>query len=131
MNEHNDRPSGRPSPGARKPVVVETVSRREKLIALLVGGVLLLLLAFGVFKMGGRVSGNTLSGTIVGKVHTPYKEEQVTIGRKGLDARKKDGDYELRVVVNGTEYIVPVHKETYEAKKEGERFTFPRPPRSR
>lgn len=109
------------------PLVVPGVTAWEKITAALIGFLILGVVLFGVSKMGGRISQNTLTGTIVEKVHTPYHEEQFTLGRKGVDSRKKDGDYELRVAVKGREYIVPVYKEIYEAKKKGESFTFPRP----
>lgn len=112
----------------KKPFVVPSTTRRDTIVAVLVGGIILGLILFGVSKMGGRVAGLNLTGTITKKTFVPFKEEQVTFGKKKMNALKIDGEYEFEVMVNGTLYIVPVHKGVYEAKKEGESFTFPKPP---
>lgn len=124
---HADPATPNPSEG-KKPLVIETVSSRERIIAILIGLACLLVVLFAVSKLGNRLASNTLTGTIIAKSFTPLKEEQITLGRQGVKARAKDGDYEFRVNVQGREYIVPVYKETYKSKKEGDTFTFARPP---
>jgi len=102
---------------------------RDFWIALTVGLLLMGALIFGFSQMGNRVAGLNLTGVITEKIFTPLGEEQVTIGRKKLTAIKVDGEYELKVKVGETDYIVPVPKEVYEKMQVGDSFTFPRPPK--
>ena len=91
------------------------------------GGALLALLLFTVMNLGNGVAGATLQGTIVAKHFTPLKEEQVTFGKRGMQARQIDGEYVLECDVKGRLYLVSVEKELYEARKIGDTFYFARP----
>ncbi|MEI6562165.1 MAG: hypothetical protein WCO68_08800 [Verrucomicrobiota bacterium] len=109
----------------KQPYVVPSTARRDLLIGLAIGLVLMTLIILGVMKMAGGVAGATLDGKIVAKHFTPYEEKQVTFGKGGV--RQKEGEYVLECQAGGRLYLVYVGKETYNAAKEGGRYLFPRP----
>ena len=110
-----------------KRLVVPDNSRRETIIAIVLGILLFVGIIYGIMNMGTGVAGKTLTGKIVLKEFKPQPEEQITIGKSGVKMKSIDGEYSFEVDVEGRVYIVWVQKEIYEAKKIGEEFTFPRP----
>jgi|GEM_PF-2145707 len=112
---------------SKPPLVVPTISRREIIVSVVVALVVLSAIIFGVVKMGNRFTTAKLTGVIELKTFTPRAEDQVTIGKKGVEVRHIEGEYGFEVRAGGKVYVVPVEKEIYDAKKVGERFTFPNP----
>ena len=111
-------------------VVIASTTKREALIAVLAGLLVLAFVGYGIFQMARPVAGNTLTGVVVGKVFTPQREQIIDFsGRKIERAREIDGEYVLKVRVEkgGRVYEVPVEKPVYEGKKEGDSITFLRP----
>ena len=111
-------------------VVIPRTTRREALIAIVAGLLVLVFVGYGIMQMGQKVPGNDLTGVIVGKTFTPQKERQIEFsGRKIQRTRKIDGEYVLKVRVGAENrvYEVPVEKPVYESKKEGDPMTFLRP----
>jgi hypothetical protein len=112
-------------------VVIQDTRRRDTLIAIVVGALLLAGVVFGMMSMSKpHVSANILVGTVVGKQFTPQREEQVSFsGRKLQGTKQIDGEYVLKVRVEKENriYDVPVEKPTYELKAEGDKLEFVRP----
>ena len=122
-----------PSPQSPQPerVIVRDTKRRDTLIAIGVGLVILVFVAFGIRHMSRPVQGNKLVGEIVEKVFTPAPERQVAFtGRKIEGVKEIPGEYVLRVQVKEVNrtYDVPVPEFTYKSKKVGDSFAFIRPP---
>ena len=46
---------------------------------------------------------------------------------EGVHTKHIEGDYLLDIRAEGHTYTVAVDKKTYDGRKEGDRFTFPRP----
>jgi len=111
----------------KAPLVVPTTTARELIVGVCIGTVVLGLIIYAVLNMGTGVTGNTLSGIITEKRFTAQPEEQVTIGKGGVHASHVDGEYVFEVSVGTRPYEVWVNKKTYEAKRVGEPFVFPRP----
>lgn len=113
-------------------VVLPNTSRRDTIIAIAIGAVLLVGVGFGVMTMSKpHTSANILQGVVVGKQFTPQKEEQVSFsGRKLQGTKQIEGEYVLKVRVEkeNRTYDVPVEKPVYEMKKEGDAMEFVRPP---
>ena len=113
-------------------LVLPNTSRRDTLIALVIGAAVLLFVGLGIVKMSEpHSSANTLVGVVVGKQFTPQKEEQVSFSGRRLEGAKQiDGEYLLKVRVENENrtYDVPVEKPTYEMKNNGDRIEFVRPP---
>jgi hypothetical protein len=117
-----------PQPGR---VVIRDTKRRDTLIAVGVGLVILVFVALGIRQMSRPVQGNKLIGEIVEKVFIPAPERQVAFtGRKIEGVKEIAGEYVLRVQVKEVNrtYDVPVPEFTYRSKKVGDSFTFIRPP---
>ena len=111
-------------------VVLPSTTKRDALIAIVAGLLVLAFVGYGIMQMARPVQGNQLTGVIVGKEFTPMKERQITFsGKKLKSARVIDGEYVLkvRVMPENRVYDVPVEKAQYEAKKEGDAMTFLRP----
>jgi len=101
------------------------------MIAIGVGTLLMIFIGYGLMHMGSPVKGNRLTGTIVEKIFTPQKEQQVTFsGRKIEGVKEIAGEYVLkvRVDVQNRTYDVPVEAAIYNTKKVGDPLTFIRPP---
>ena len=84
-----------------------------------------------VLHMASPVVGNKLTGIVVGREFTPFKERQVSFnGRKIEGVEETDGEYVLKVRVDAMHktYDVPVEKPVYQAKKDGDSLAFIRPP---
>lgn len=115
---------------ARKPVVVPSVGKREALIAVVFGLIILAFLGYGIMHMASPVQGNKLTGVILEKSFTPQKEQQISFsGRKIEGTKEVDGEYTLKVRVEAQKrtYEVPVEKPLYESKQVGDSITFLRP----
>lgn len=126
------RPPRTPPPRgeSRGPVVVATTGKREAVIALVLGLIILAVLGYGVMHMAAPVEGNKLTGVVLEKTFTPQKEQQVSFtGRKIEGTKEVDGEYVLKVRVNSQNrtYEVPVEKPLYESKQVGDSITFLRP----
>lgn len=114
----------------REPVVVPTVGRREAVIAIVLGLIILAFIGYGVMHMAEPVQGNKLTGVILEKSFTPQKEQQISFsGRKIEGTKEVDGEYafKVRVEAQNRTYDVPVEKPLYESKQVGDSVTFLRP----
>ena len=122
---------GKPAPTPPPRVVIQDHSWRNTLVAIGVGTLLMIFIGYGLMHMGSPVKGNRLTGTIVEKIFTPQKEQQVTFsGRKIEGVKEIAGEYVLkvRVDVQNRTYDVPVESVIYNTKKVGDPLTFIRPP---
>ena len=111
-------------------VVIASTTKREALIAVLAGLLVLGFVGYGVWQMSRPVAGNTLTGVIVEKLFTPQKERMIDFnGRKIERTREIDGEYlfKIRVAAGQRVYEVPVEKPVYQSKKTGDSMTFLRP----
>lgn len=112
-------------------VVLPNTNRRDTLIAIGIGALLLIAVGFGVMTMSQpHTSENILVGVVVEKHFTEQKEEQVSFSGRKLEGTKKiDGEYLLKVRVEkeSRTYDVPVEKWVYEGKQEGDKLEFVRP----
>ena len=111
-------------------VVIASTTKRDALVAIIAGVLVLVFVGYGIMQMSRPVAGNKLTGLVVGKVFTPQKEQIIDFsGRKITSAREIDGEYVLKVRVENENrvYEVPVEKPMYESKKEGDAMTFLRP----
>ena len=111
-------------------LVLPSTTKREALVAIAAGLLVLVFVGYGIMQMAKPVQGNQLTGVIVGKEFTPMKERQITFSGKQLkSAREIAGEYVLKVRVapQNRVYDVPVEKADYESKKEGDTMTFLRP----
>jgi hypothetical protein len=119
------------NPPAKGPVVVPNTTKRDTLVAMLIGVVVLGFVGYGVMHMAQPVSGNKLTGTVVEKVFTPLAERQVSFsGRQIKETKEIAGEYVLKVRVDpgGRIYEVPVEQYGYDSQKVGDTMTFLRPP---
>lgn len=117
-----------PNPATR--TIIRDTSRRDTLIAVSIGLLLLAFVGVGIVKMGSPEKGNKLSGEIVKKIFTPQKERQVSFsGRKIEGVKEIAGEYvlQIRVPPDNRIYDVPVEQAVYESKKVGDTLTFLRP----
>ena len=121
------------SPQPHKPFVVKSTTTRDVIIAVAVGLALLAFVIWGILQMSHDTSNHSLlTGTIVSKHFQPQPpEEQLTVGKGGLDERNIDGIYTMEVrTPDGHTYTVYVEKPTYEDRKPGDELMFlPPPPR--
>lgn len=115
----------------RKPLVVKTTSKRDTIIAIVIGVALLAGVIYGVGSMGKpHESQNILKGIIVDKKEVSRKEEQISFNKNKLEGAKQiDGEYTLQVRVEKENrvYEVPVEKAAYESRKVGDTLEFVRP----
>ncbi|MDR3405265.1 MAG: hypothetical protein P4L99_22410 [Chthoniobacter sp.] len=113
------------------PFVVPSTGRRDAVIAIVCGLVILAFLGYGVMHMAAPVVGNKLTGTILEKSFTPRKERQVSFDGRHIEGTKEiAGEFMIKVRVEDQKrtYEVPVEKELYDSKKVGDQMTFLRPP---
>jgi len=113
------------------PFVVPSTGRRDALIAIIGGLVILAFLGYGVMHMAAPVTGNKLTGTILEKTFTPQKEQQISFNGRRIEGTKEiAGEFLFKVWVEeqNRTYEVPVEQPVYESKKVGDKMTFLRPP---
>ncbi|MEZ0255407.1 MAG: hypothetical protein ACAI37_09010 [Chthoniobacter sp.] len=113
------------------PFVVPSTGKRDAIIAIVFGFVILAFLGYGVMHMASPVQGNKLTGVVLEKSFTPQKEQQVSFSGHKIEGTKEiDGEYILKVRVDSQNrtYEVPVEKPFYESKQVGDTITFLRPP---
>jgi hypothetical protein len=119
-------------PASRR-VVVPSSRGKEIAIAIGVAAVILALIVWATLTMKseqGKPSRNQLSGTIVAKHDIGEREEQISVGKKGLDVRAGDTGYwfDVKVQPSGRVYEVPVSEAQYKGKRVGDTQVFIRPP---
>jgi hypothetical protein len=121
-----------PTPPPAPRLVLRDNSRRDTLIAVVVGALLLAFVGYGIGTMSKtHESQNILVGIVLEKQFTPRREEQVAFSGRKLEGTKQiDGDYSLKVRVEkeNRTYDVPVEKWTYDGKQKGDKLEFVRPP---
>jgi len=120
-----------PPPGKPTRVIVPSTAKRDAIVAGLIGLVVLLFVGYGVMHMSQPVTGNKLTGTVIEKVFTPQKEQQVSFNGRHIEGAKEiAGEYVLKVRVEEQKrtYEVPVEQPVYDAQKVGDSLTFLRPP---
>jgi len=117
---------------SRTPFVVKTTGARDVAIAVAAGAAVLGFVLWGILHMSGDVSGHgMLSGKIVSKHFEPRPEEQLTIGKGGLDEKNLDGIYTMQVrTADGQTYQVFVEKAVYDSRQPGDELSFLPPPPS-
>lgn len=121
-----------PADQPRKPFVVKSTTARDVTIAVVAGIALLAFVLWGILHMSQEVTGHSLlTGKIVSKHFEPQQEEQLTIGKGGLDKKNLDGTYTMEVrTPDGQIYKVFVEKPVYESHQTGDELSFlPPPPR--
>jgi hypothetical protein len=103
--------------------------RRDTLIAVGIGLLVLAFFLFATTTITTRMSGKGLTGTIISKTFTPQPETQITMGKQGLDSKRVAGQYtfEVRVPPDNKIYTVWVDKTVYDSRKVGDSFYFLRP----
>lgn len=109
-----------------KPFVVKSTMGRDVTIAVIAGVALLGFVLWGIFHMSQDVGGHSLlTGKITGRHFEPQKEEQMTVGRGGLDEKDLDGIYTMDVrTPDGRTYTVYVEKPIYESHQVGDELSF-------
>lgn len=115
------------NPSSKPPLVVPAISRKEIIIGIVIALAIFAAVLYGMGQMGNRITANKLTGTIEGKDFTPAPETQLTIGKSGVKSEHLKGDFFLKVRAGGDLYWVGVDEATYNARKEGESYTFPAP----
>ena len=118
-------------PGPR--VVIARSSRKEILLGVVAGLVVICLVLFAILNMNREVVGKGIVGRITEKNFTPEEPStEITLGREGVRARQVDGIYTFVVWVENEKkyYTIWVDKELYNTKKVGDTYYFLRPPRA-
>ena len=115
-----------------KPDPVADTTRRDALIAIVSGFLVLAFIIYAIFYLSGRVTGHNIKGVITAKRFQPDPQTQITIGQQGLSKKKVAGEYTFEVSEDSTQrtYVVWVDPRVYQAKKVGDAFEFPRPARA-
>jgi hypothetical protein len=115
------------TPPKKKPFVVKS-GKKDLVIGIVAGALILGFVLWAIGSMGNRVADKWITGTVIAKHFTPQPEQQITIGKGGVDDRKIDGDYTFEIVADGKNYTVWVDKSVYDSRNIGESFRFQRPP---
>lgn len=117
------------TPPAR--VVIPNTTKRDALIAIVSGVLVLAFLIYGIVQMSQPITGNKLTGVVISKQATPHKEQLIEFNGRKIEAVKEiDGEFILKVRVEpgARVYEVPVSKAMYESHEKGDSLTFIRPP---
>ena len=120
-----------PAPGKAPPVIIPSTTKRDALIAGIIGFVVLVFVGYGVMHLSEPVAGNKLTGVVLEKIFTPQKEQQISFSGGHIDGAKEiAGEYTLKVRVEQEKrtYEVPVEQPVYDTTKVGDSLTFLRPP---
>ncbi len=114
----------------RKVFVVKSTKGRDLAIGVVAGALLLGFVLWGILHMSQEVGGHSLlTGRIVAKHFKPQPEEQLSVGRQGLDERNIDGIYTMDVRTDdGVVHTVFVEKPVYESHQVGDELSFLPPP---
>jgi hypothetical protein len=114
-----------------KPFVVKSTAPRDITIAVVGGLVLLAFVFWGILHMSQEVGGHSLlTGKILAKHFQPQQEEQLTVGKGGLDEKNIDGIYTLDVrTPDGRQYTVFVEKPVYQSHQVSDDISFLPPPK--
>ncbi len=116
------------------PLVIPTTTKRDAIVAIICGLIVLVFVGYGVFYLSQPAKHNKLTGKIVEKVFIPQHEQTIEFsGRTIKSAKETAGLYSFKVRVESLDRIfeVPVEKPTYDAKKVGDSMTFLKPPSER
>jgi hypothetical protein len=116
-----------------KPFIVKSTAARDVTIAVIAGAALLAFVLWGILHMSLDVTGHSLlTGRIVAKHFEPRPEEQLSLGKGGLDEKNLDGVYTMDVrTPDGQTYKVFVEKPVFESHRTGDDLSFlPPPPKS-
>jgi hypothetical protein len=110
----------------KAPLVVKGTSMRDVVVAAVIGLALLAFVGWGILRMSHDVMpAPLLTGKILAKNFTPQPEEQMTVGKGGLDERDVDGIYTMEVkTADGHVCTVYAEKPIYEGHKVGDELTF-------
>jgi hypothetical protein len=111
-------------PRVEKRVFLASTKRRDLVIGLLVGALVLAFVAWVTISATKGLTKQSLVGTIVAKHFTPQPEQQITIGKGGLRERNLAGECTFDVQVENKTYTVFVDQHDFDAYKEGDRFRF-------
>jgi hypothetical protein len=113
-----------------KPFVVKSTTARDVTIAVIAGAALLAFVLWGILHMSQDVTGHSLlTGKILSKHFEPQPEEQLTLGKGGLDEKNIDGIYTVQVrTPDGHIYNVFVEKPVFESHRPGDELSFLPPP---
>lgn len=100
-----------------------------QLIVLSIGAGLLVMggIVYATWYSMRQIDDAKMTGLVVQKIFTPAPEQQITLGRDGISAQQKKGEYVIVVSVKGRdgqtrEYNVWLDEERYEALKVGDAF---------
>lgn len=118
-------------PPEKAPLTIPSTGKRDAIIAIVAGLVVLAFIFFGIKNMAQPVTGNKLTGTVIEKLFTPQKERQVSFSGRHIEGAKEiAGEFVLKVRVEEQKrtYEVPVEEELYKSKNVGDTITFLRPP---
>lgn len=119
------------SPTARSRRVVPDTRRRDTLIAVGAGLLVLGFVVYAVMSLSRTAqSAGGVAGVLARKEFVAQRETQVSFGRGGMTSRNIDGQYILYVRVpeeGNKEYRVFVSERDYNAHQEGEKYYFVRP----
>ncbi|MEO6054448.1 MAG: hypothetical protein ABIP97_10575 [Chthoniobacterales bacterium] len=107
-----------------------TPKKPAKLIVgvVLIGIILVAFLIAAVFNMSSQIVESRMRGTVTAKNFTPGPEQQITVGKGGLNSREVKGQYEITVAVkqkdgSSKDYIVSnLGEKAYDAVKIGDPF---------
>ena len=115
---------------SHKPFVVKSTTARDVAIGVAAGISLLGFVLWGIVHMSQGVAGHgPLTGRIVSKRFEPQQEEQMSVGKGGLQEKNIDGTYMMEVrTPDGRTYTVFVEKPVYESHQTGDELSFLPPP---
>jgi len=110
-------------------LVVPSVTRRDVVVGVLIGLVIIGFMAAAIFS-ASKGPRNQLTGVIKSHVAPAGRETLMTVSHKGVTEKTADTGYSLKVWVESEkrEYEVMVEKDLWQQKKEGDTLQFLRPP---
>ena len=114
----------------RKVFVVKNTTARDVAIAVAAGAALLGFVIWGILHMSQDVTGHPLlTGRIVSKHFEPQPEEQMSVGKGGLEEKHLDGIHTMELrTPDGQTYKVFVEKPVFDSHQVGDELSFLPPP---
>ena len=111
------------------PLKVPKYTRREILIGICVGLIVLLAAGYGVVKVWENINSTMLSGLIVAKHEiTPPQEHRISYSKGSLNLQQVESKYYVfEVDVQGEIYFVKVNETIFNRHQKGAAFRFPAP----